>query len=94
MRVYAARTELVTSSGSHLRFIPGAMARAMVNAGHAEVANQNGRVKSIRLIATAMDFARRIREPTPGWNSTPFVVRERLGGGFVWRHHPRCRDYE
>jgi hypothetical protein len=32
-----------------------------------------------------------IGKPTDGWTSPPFVVRERLDGGFVLgRHHPRC----
>ena len=32
--------------------------------------------------------------PTGDWGSPPFVVREKLDGGVVCRHHPRCRDYE
>jgi hypothetical protein len=65
------------------------MAKAMIDAGHAVVAHENGRVKSIRLIPTA--HLVRIGEPTTGWGCVRFVVREKLdGGGVVWKHHPRA----
>jgi hypothetical protein len=91
VRTYAVKTQLLASSGDHLRYLPGALARSMVNSGTAEIANQNGKVRSIRLIATATTFARRIGEATPGWTTAPYSVRERLEcGGVIWRHHSRC----
>jgi hypothetical protein len=73
------------------------MAKAMVNAGSAEIANENGKVKSIRLIATATSFARRIGEPTPAsLGGVRFTRRVRSDDHALWwwEHHPRCRDYE
>jgi hypothetical protein len=67
------------------------MAAAMVAAGSAEVAHQNGRVKSIRLLTTAATHATVIGPPTGDWGAPPFSVRQRLENGYVtWRHHPRC----
>jgi len=91
MRAYAPRTELVTASGWHLRYLPGPLAAAMVKSGAAEAANSNGRVRSVRLVAAASTHARMIGPPTGDWGAPPFCVREKLDGGFlVWRHHPRC----
>jgi hypothetical protein len=94
LRACPVKVELLTSGDEHLRYVPGPMARAMVAAGHADVAHQNGRVRSIRLVTTATSFAMMIGPPTGDWRAPPFVVRERLDGGVVWRHHPRCVDYE
>jgi hypothetical protein len=70
------------------------MAKSMVGAGTAEVHNANGRVRSIRLIATATSFARMVGPPSDGWLAPRFCVRERLDGGYVvWRHHARCTEY-
>ena len=37
MRVYAAKTEVVTTTGQHIRYVPAAMAASMVSAGHAAI---------------------------------------------------------
>jgi hypothetical protein len=87
------KVELLTLGGAHLRWIPGRLAKAMVEAGAAEIHNANGKVKVVRLIAAASSHARRIGEPTPGWKSSPFIVREKLECGMtVWRFHPRSFD--
>jgi hypothetical protein len=87
--------ELLGASGAHVRFIPGALARSMVVSGVAEIAHQNGRVKSVRLGAAATSVARIIGPPTDGSKPPPFSVREKLDNGFVvWKHHARCWDYE
>src|SRR5215469_2277339 len=86
VRVFAVKTELLTPGGSHLRFVPAAMARAMVNAGNAVVANANGRVKSVCLV-TAVSFAPMIGPPSDGWLAPQFSVREKLNcGAVVWKH--------
>jgi hypothetical protein len=85
VRSYGSRVELLTFAGEHLRWIPAALAAQMVARDIAKIAHQNGKVRSIRLITAATSFARRIGEPTPGWNSAPFVVREKLDCGFVRR---------
>jgi len=36
-----------------------------------------------------------IGPPSDGWLAPRFSVREKLDcGGVVWKHHPRCCDYE
>jgi hypothetical protein len=57
LRVFMVKTELVDAAGQHVRYVPGALARAMVAAGHAEIHNANGKVRSIRLLA-APDLVR------------------------------------
>jgi hypothetical protein len=97
LRVYAVKTELVAASGDHLRCIPGALARAMVAAGAAEVHNANGKVKSIRLLASATSCAQLIGPPGEGRAAgVRFTFRKMLpeSGSRIWQHHPRCRDYE
>jgi hypothetical protein len=87
------KTELVDAHGDHLRWLPGPMAKAMVSAGHAEIHNSNGKVKSIRLVAAAATHATRIGEPSPPniWGAH-FTRLERIDGSAsrVYQHHPRC----
>jgi hypothetical protein len=97
VRVYAVKTELLNASGDHLRYVPGAMAKAMVAAAHAEVASQNGKVKSIRLVTTASTHAQMTGPPSaPTIGSVRFTRRVRSDDHALvwWEHHPRCRDYE
>jgi hypothetical protein len=87
----AVKTELVNANGMHIRCVLGALAWAMVAAGHAEVAQSNGNVKAVRLITAASSHGQMIGGPTDGWLAPPFSVRQKLDGGcLVWRHHPRC----
>ena len=91
MRRYHARIELLDANQSHIRFLPGPLAEAMVNRGGATIANANGKVKSVQLAQPASWFAQRIGPPTGDWGGVRFSVREKLEGGHVvWRHHPRC----
>jgi hypothetical protein len=91
LRGFAVKTELVTSAGDHVRYVPAELARALVAAGHAGIAHQIGRVKSIRLLTSAATHAAMIGPPTDGSKPPPFSVREKLEcGATVWRHHPRC----
>jgi hypothetical protein len=93
LRGYSPRTEVVSPSGGHVRWIPAALAEAMVQAGGAAIHNQNGKVRSIRLLETAASHAHRIGEASDysALSGTKFVVREKLDcGATVWKHHPRC----
>ena len=54
LRGFAVKVELLSSSDAHIRYVPA----AMVDAGHAEIAHQNGKVRSIGLIATAATHVR------------------------------------
>ena len=94
MRVFAVKTELVDAHGAHLRYIPGALAKAMVNAGAAEIHNANGKVKSIRLVESAATHACRIGDATaptgpPACRFTRWVRLE-ASATRVIEHHPRC----
>ena len=86
-RRYAPRVEILASDGvSHLRYVPGQLAAAMVNAGAAAIANANGKVKSVKLARPATMFAEVIGPPTAGRMGVRFVGREKLDGGYtVWR---------
>jgi hypothetical protein len=97
LRVYAVKTELVSTTGQHVRYVPGPMAQALVAAGHAEIAHQNGRVKAVKLLATAATHARMIGPPTDGLPSgVRFTRWVRLDGSAtrVVEHHRRATDYE
>src|SRR5688572_16958360 len=92
MRAFASRIELESSNGDHLRRLPAALAKAMVDAGTASIWNQNGKVKSIRLIGSAATSAERIGEPD---NRLPFNTRftriVKTEAGVSWiEHHPRA----
>jgi hypothetical protein len=92
MRSFASRVTLESSSGDVIRHLPRAQAEAMIDAGRATIANVNGKVHSIRLIASAGTHARRIGKPEgASMFGTKFVFREKLdSGGVTWKHHPRA----
>ena len=76
-----------------MRYLPAPLAKAMVDAGSAEVANSNGRVKSIRLLETAATHLHRIGEPSDGRaTGVRFTRRVRSDDHALvwWEHHPRC----
>jgi hypothetical protein len=93
MRGFAPRVELVNQSGEHIRVVPSPLAAALVEAGIAEVASSNGRVRSIRLTECADTHAERIGEATvpTGVPSVRFSRRVRSDDLAVtwWEHHPR-----
>jgi hypothetical protein len=93
MRPYAPRVELLSTDGSTLiRRIPGDLAAELVAGEVAVIANVNGRVKAVRLIASAESHATRIGPPSPpSLAGTKFTRLSRLGSGLrVIEHHPRC----
>jgi hypothetical protein len=97
LRGFAVKTELLTSNGQHIRYLPGPLARAMVDARSAEIGNANGKVKAIRLIATASSYAQIIGPPgdgrATGVRFTRWVRLEESATRFI-EHHPRSWDYE
>jgi hypothetical protein len=59
------------------------------------MAEGNGRVKRIRLVATAGAHAECIGEPTGHPFGTRFAARQRLDcGAVIWRHLRRSTDRE
>lgn len=93
MRGYAGKVELVGFAGDHVRFIPAALAQAMVECGAAEIMHRNGAVRSIRLTAPASTHAERIGPPTgsalSGTRFTRWVYLDGCGVRII-EHHPRC----
>jgi hypothetical protein len=67
---------LLDTRGEHLRYVPGEVARAMVAAEHATVANAHGRVKSIRLVEWVATSATRVGEPIKPTGPTERALRE------------------
>jgi hypothetical protein len=95
VRRFHSKCELLDTSGQHLRYVTAAVASAMVDAEHAIVHNQNGKVRSIKLVECAATAATRIGAPTGECRGVKFAVREKLdSGSVVWTHHPRATDYE
>jgi hypothetical protein len=93
MRRYQRKVELLSTSGEHLRWLPSAMASALVDAEHASVASLNGKIKSIRLLQCAQNSAQRTGEASVPVYGTRFVVREKLDSGHViWQFHRRSFD--
>jgi hypothetical protein len=85
---------LLTPSGEHVRFIPGELARALIDGGIAEVAAGNGRVRSIKLVQTAQTSAVRIGEASAAWATSDPATHQRTThgglscGGCERRHSP------
>jgi hypothetical protein len=63
-----------------------------VNLNIAAVSTSNGRIKAVRLIASAETHAQRIGPPAgAALFGTRFITRERLDGGTAaWKHHVRA----
>jgi hypothetical protein len=72
-------------------------AASMVANGSAAIHNQNGKVKSVKLVETACTHLERIGEPGEGRaTGVKFTRRVRSDDlAVTWcEHHPRARDYE
>jgi hypothetical protein len=94
LRGFAVKTELVTSAGDHVRYVPAELARALVAAGYAEIHNANGKVKAIRLLTAATTHACRIGDASvpmgpPACRFTRWVRLEQSATRVI-EHHPRC----
>ena len=85
---------LRSSNDSGSSYLPSALAEAMVKAGGATIADQNSRVKSIKLIAST--HADRVGEAEGRWGAVRFYRREMLpeSSARIWQHSPRATDYE
>lgn len=86
------RVELVTRSGSHLRYVTRSFAEALVSSGSAQPEPGAGKVRSVALTRPASSHAERIGDPTtaraPG---VRFYRWQNLDcGARVVEHHPRC----
>jgi hypothetical protein len=91
LRAFAGRVELLGGDGSHVRFVPGSLAKSMVTAGSAEISNANGKIKAVKLTMPASGFAQRIgpaQGRAVGVRFTRLVHLEESASR-VWEFHPR-----
>ena len=85
------RVEVINSAGNRVRQVPGPLASAMVEAGHATARATLGRVRTIILVETAARYAERTGEPTGECRGVKFTRWEYLENGTrIVGHHPRC----
>jgi hypothetical protein len=70
------RVAILNTRGDHVRYVPAALARAMVVGGAAALVPGGGRVRAVSLARTAEACAQRIGEPTGRATGVPFC---RLG---------------
>jgi hypothetical protein len=64
----------------------------LIDAEHARVVNQNGKIRSIQLVVVAATSAQRLGEPTPlspASYGVRFVRRVQTEAGTYYEHHPR-----
>lgn len=93
IRAFHPRVAITSQAGNHIRYVPGAMADAMVQQGAATPEPSAGKVRSVALAVTAEKHAVRIGEAsartTLGVRFTRWVRLE-LSASRVLEHHPRC----
>lgn len=92
MMRFPSRVALLARSGEHVRYIPGALADALVASGAAATPTVVGRVREISLVTSASAYAQRIGEPTGRAVGVRFTRWQHLDtiGMRVIEHHPRC----
>ena len=89
---FSPRVSLISSSGDHIRYVPGPLAQALVLGGNAvkTAPDGAGRVRSVTL---AQSPAIRIGDPTAGMHTgVRFTRWVRLNDSAtrIVEHHPRC----
>jgi hypothetical protein len=82
----------MNNAGDHVRYVPAAMARAMVAGGTAAPQDGSGRVRAVSLTGPASLCAARIGEATGRATGVRFYRWVQLGhsASRVVEHHPRC----
>ncbi len=90
MQGFHHKVQLLAADDRHIRYVPGALARSMVESGAASVANRNGKVRAVKLVETGALI--RIGEPSAPSLGVRFTrwVRLDASGTRVIEHHPRC----
>ena len=83
---------VLNANGDTLRRVPCALARAMINAGMAEIRETRGRIREVVLSQPASTHALRIGAPSAASFGLRFYRWERLDGcaGRIFQHHARC----
>jgi hypothetical protein len=82
----------MSSLGQHIRYVPAAMASAMVIGGAAEPGRSIGRIRSVILLRTAEFSAHRVGSPSEPPLGVRFYRWQRLdeSASRIVEHHPRC----
>src|SRR5580765_4226595 len=97
MRPYHSKVALTSRCGYHVRFVPGALAGALVDNGTARPVTSSGRIREVELNRSAATHAERTGPATMnGIPATRFTRRTRLedSAALIYEHHPRALDYE
>jgi hypothetical protein len=94
VRRYHSRIEVQRPDGTHLYRTTAQVAEFLMAEGRAEIAQQNGRVRSVRLTATAETHAQRVGEAQATLPlNTKFTRRVKTDSGCTWiEHHPRSLE--
>jgi hypothetical protein len=88
---YHSRIAVENAQGVHVRFIPRALAEAMIRGGSATPQKSVGKIRVIVLVRTAATSAHRVGDATPGHSfGVRFTRWITIGQSRVIEHHPRC----
>jgi hypothetical protein len=91
-RAFHQRVAITSSGGQHIRYVPAAIAGAMVAGGAAMADASAGRIRSVVLVRTAASFATPVGPPSFAGIGVRFYRWQRLdeSASRVVEHHPRC----
>jgi hypothetical protein len=90
---YHSRVAVQTTNGGHVRYVPGALASALVDGGTARSGSSSGRIRTVLLERSAAACAERIGEPGDGRATGVRFYRWahlEASGTRIVEHHPRC----
>lgn len=91
---YHSRIEVQSTNGGHVRYVPGALASALVDGGTASPGPVVGRrIRTVLLARSAAACAERIGEPGDGRATGVRFYRWthlEASGTRIVEHHPRC----
>jgi hypothetical protein len=93
---FHSKVAMVTGFGSHIRYVPGALAQALVVGGAAAPQPGAGKVRAVAITRPASTHALRIGDATGRATGVRFYRVEALpeSGAMIYQHHPRCLEQE
>lgn len=91
-RSFHNKVAVLSTAGNHVRFVPGALARALVQGQTARPQATAGKVREVVLTQTPAQVAQRIGEPEGRATGVRFtrVVHLEESASRIIEHHPRC----
>jgi hypothetical protein len=89
---FHSRVAITSMMGQHIRYVPSALASAMIRSGAALPDQAAGRIRTVVLVSTASMSAVRIGEPSQPSLGVRFTRWRRLdeSASRIIEHHPRC----